>query len=61
LKLEGRFPKEVLAELTTRGHEVEVLNPFDETMGHAGAIVRYPTGILEGAFDPRSNGTAAAF
>jgi gamma-glutamyltranspeptidase/glutathione hydrolase len=30
-------------------------------MGHAGAIVRHPNGLFEGAFDPRSNGAAAGF
>ena len=30
-------------------------------MGHAGAIVRHPNGLFEGAFDPRSNGAAASF
>jgi gamma-glutamyltranspeptidase/glutathione hydrolase len=27
-------------------------------MGHAGAIVRRPDGVLEGATDPRSDGAA---
>jgi gamma-glutamyltranspeptidase/glutathione hydrolase len=61
LKLERRFPDEVIAELIRRGHDVEVLLPFDETMGHAGAIVRHPDGTLEGASDPRSDGGVAAF
>ena len=29
-------------------------------MGHAGAIVWHPDGLLEGASDPRSDGTVAA-
>ncbi len=43
------------------GHEVEVLADFSEAMGHAGAIVRHPNGLLEGATDPRSNGAAAGY
>jgi gamma-glutamyltranspeptidase len=61
LKLEQRFPQAVLDELAARGHDVEVLPPFDETMGHAGAIVRHADGILEGASDPRSDGAVAAW
>ena len=61
LKLEQRFPQAVVDELARRGHDVEILQAFDETMGHAGAIVRHPSGILEGATDPRSDGGVAAW
>jgi gamma-glutamyltranspeptidase len=61
LKLEGRFSPETVQQLQAMGHQVEVLDPFTEVMGHAGAIVRHPNGMLEGAFDPRSNGSAAGF
>ena len=61
LKLEQRFPQAVVDELARRGHDVEVLLPFDETMGHAGAIVRHADGLLEGASDPRSDGGVAAW
>jgi gamma-glutamyltranspeptidase/glutathione hydrolase len=30
-------------------------------MGHAGAIVRHPSGLLEGATDPRSDGMVATW
>jgi gamma-glutamyltranspeptidase/glutathione hydrolase len=29
-------------------------------MGHAGALVRHPDGIIEGGADPRSDGSVAA-
>lgn len=61
LKLEGRFHAETLAQLRALGHEVETLPDFSEAVGHAGAIVRHTNGMLEGAFDPRSNGSAAGF
>jgi gamma-glutamyltranspeptidase/glutathione hydrolase len=61
LKLEQRFAPAVVAELARRGHDVEILLPFDETMGHAGALVRHADGVLEGASDPRSDGAVAAW
>jgi gamma-glutamyltranspeptidase/glutathione hydrolase len=60
LKLESRFTPDVEAVLSARGHDVQILGPFEEIMGHAGAVVHHPGGLLEGAFDPRSDGTAAA-
>jgi gamma-glutamyltranspeptidase/glutathione hydrolase len=38
-----------------------VLGDYDALMGHAGAIVRHPDGVLNGAADPRGDGCAAAF
>lgn len=61
LKLEARFSSEIVESLRQRGHAVEILQDFDEAMGHAGAIVRYPDGMLEGASDPRSDGGVAGF
>lgn len=61
LKLESRFAPALVAELIARGHKVDVLLPFDETMGHAGALVRHADGTLEGASDPRSDGGVAAW
>lgn len=61
LKLEGRFAPGVVAELRRRGHEVDVLQDFDETMGHAGCVIRHPDGNFEGGADPRSDGAVAAF
>ncbi|HTH94767.1 MAG TPA: gamma-glutamyltransferase family protein [Rhodocyclaceae bacterium] len=61
LKLESRFSPALVADLRKRGHDVELLDDWDETVGHAGAIVRSPDGILEGAADPRSDGGVAAW
>ncbi|MDI9330431.1 MAG: gamma-glutamyltransferase family protein [Alphaproteobacteria bacterium] len=61
LKLESRFPAEVMGELRRRGHDVEVIGALDETVGHAGCIVREPNGIMKGGWDPRSDGAVAAF
>ncbi|KAJ2952185.1 hypothetical protein O0L34_g4465 [Tuta absoluta] len=61
LKVENRFSEETLKYLKTRGHDVVLLPEFTDQVGHAGAVVRYPNGVMEGAFDPRSNGSAAGF
>jgi gamma-glutamyltranspeptidase/glutathione hydrolase len=61
LKLESRFPSAVVEELKSRGHDVEVIGAFDETVGHAGAILRHSNGVLEGGADPRSDGSVAGF
>jgi len=37
------------------------MEAFDSALGHAGAIVRHPDGMMEGASDPRSDGVAAGF
>lgn len=61
LKLEARFPQTVVDDLIARGHTIDMMLPFDETMGHAGALIRFPDGTLEGATDPRSDGGVAGF
>jgi gamma-glutamyltranspeptidase/glutathione hydrolase len=61
LKLESRFAPDVVQALREAGHDVEMLGPFTSTMGHAGAIVRHSDGLLEGATDPRSDGSASGF
>ena len=61
LKLESRFDASVLAELRALGHDVETIGAWDEGVGHAGMLVRHPNGVLEGGFDPRSNGAVAAY
>jgi gamma-glutamyltranspeptidase/glutathione hydrolase len=61
LKLEDRFAPELVAKLRAAGHDVEILPAFSAVMGHAGAIVRHPNGMVEGATDPRSDGQVAAW
>jgi len=61
LRIENRFPEEVITALRAAGHDLEVVGPFDEVMGHAGALLRHPSGVIEGAADPRGDGLVAAF
>jgi gamma-glutamyltranspeptidase len=41
LKPEGRIPDAAVADLRRRGHDIEMLGDYDETVGHAGAIARH--------------------
>ena len=59
LKLESRFDSAVFEGLRARGHEVEALGDYDESVGHAGALIRARDGTLSGGFDPRSDGAIA--
>ena len=65
LRIENRFAPTVIATLKAAGHDVEVVGPFEEAMGHAGALVAHASGpkagTIEGASDPRSDGTAAGY
>src|SRR5262249_62197409 len=59
LRVEPRFDENLPARLSGAGHDVAVVEPYSDTMGHAGAVVLHPTGLLEGAHDPRADGGAA--
>ena len=59
--METRFDPDLIEDLRRAGHRVELTWAFDSAMGHAGALVLHPNGIIEGASDPRSDGSAAGF
>lgn len=65
LRIENRVAGEVIETLRAAGHDVEVMGAFEETMGHAGALVLHRSGahagLIDGAADPRSDGAAAGF
>ncbi len=61
LKLEDRFPPDLVAALTAAGHEVEMIAPFSDLAGHAGGVARAPDGLIEVASDPRADGAALGF
>jgi gamma-glutamyltranspeptidase/glutathione hydrolase len=58
LKLEDRFDPALVAHLREAGHDVELIAPYSDLAGHAGAIMRHPSGLIEAASDPRSDGAA---
>ena len=61
LKLESRFEPELIQALKDAGHVVDMVEPFTSIMGHAGAVVRHTSGVLEGATDPRSDGGVSSY
>jgi gamma-glutamyltranspeptidase/glutathione hydrolase len=60
LRVENRFPAEVVDRLRRAGHRLEVLGPYEDPMGHAQLIRLDPDG-LTAASDPRCEGVAAGF
>ncbi len=61
LKLENRVSPQIAETLRQSGHTLELVEPFSPLMGDAGAVVHRPSGTLEGASDPRSDGSVAAW
>ena len=61
LKIESDFPAETVRALKEAGHVVNLIGALNDLVGHAGALVRHPDGLLEGASDPRCDGLAAAY
>ncbi|WAP70262.1 gamma-glutamyltransferase family protein [Jiella pelagia] len=61
LKLEDRFDPALVEQLRAAGHDTEIIPAFSDMAGHAGAVVRHPSGVIEGASDPRADGAALAF
>jgi gamma-glutamyltranspeptidase len=60
LLLEDRFDERLIEQLDAAGHDIDVLpEPYTESMGHAGAVVLHPSGMLEAGHDPRADGGAA--
>ncbi len=61
LKIEAGFDPALYAQLAAAGHAVERVPAWSAMMGHAGAVLRHPDGVLEGASDPRSDGMVATW
>jgi gamma-glutamyltranspeptidase/glutathione hydrolase len=60
LLVEGRLDGNLIDRLLSAGHDVTVLpQDYADGMGHAGAVVLHPDGMLEAAHDPRADGGAA--
>lgn len=57
LRLEARFASETIAALRARGHDVRVVEPWSDLMGHAQLVAIDADGLV-GASDPRADGAA---
>lgn len=60
LKLESRFDEALIGKLRSAGHDVEVVDAFDDMMGHAGMVSISRDGVISGATDPRADGSCAS-
>jgi gamma-glutamyltranspeptidase/glutathione hydrolase len=59
VQMEARISAEARADLASRGHQVETLGVFSDTMGGGQAVMRDDsTGLNYGASDPRKDGAA---
>jgi gamma-glutamyltranspeptidase/glutathione hydrolase len=57
--MEDRFPADVRAALTQRGHQIELVGSFSQKVGGGQAVRRdFSTGVNFGASDPRKDGAA---
>lgn len=61
LKLEAPVAEETVERLKKRGHITERVPALSSLMGHAGMLIRHPDGLLEGGFDPRSDGAVGCW
>ena len=59
LRLESRYPSEVIESLARRGHEVRVVEAWSDLMGHA-QVIRLDQDALRGGTDPRADGIESA-
>jgi gamma-glutamyltranspeptidase len=60
VRIEDRFPADVIDGLRRHGHRLTVAGPYEDGMGHAHIIRLDPEG-LAAASDPRCEGLAAGF
>lgn len=61
VQVEARLDPAVIDQLRRAGHDISVVGEWDSLLGHAGALCRRGDGVIEGAADPRSDGSVAAF
>lgn len=60
--LENRFPAPIVDQLRQSGHHIHMLEPWDDSVGHAQAILIDPaTQLFVGAADPRCDGLALGY
>lgn len=58
LLIESRVPEAVRDQLTSKGHQLKVVDPYSREMGRGNAVMQNGTGVHFGASDPRADGEA---
>jgi len=56
--VESGIPENVLAQLSAKGHRLEMCGRFSQDMGRSNAVMRDERGTFYGASDPRGDGEA---
>jgi gamma-glutamyltranspeptidase / glutathione hydrolase len=60
--MELGFPEGTVQGLGARGHQVTLIDPWNPDAGHAQMIlIDWERGVLQGAADPRADGSAAGY
>lgn len=59
LNLESRYDGGLVKAMQRAGHAIEMVEPYDELMGHAGIVSIDGAGVIRGATDPRADGACA--
>ncbi|MCY0864426.1 MAG: gamma-glutamyltransferase, partial [Sulfobacillus sp.] len=57
--LESRFSPEVAEELQRRGHDIQVIGPWDS--GGTVQVIQVMDGVFQGASDPRGIGQTQGY
>ena len=61
IQVESRLDPAVIEGLRRAGHRIEMAGAWDPAPGQAGALWRRGDGVIEGAADPRSDGSVAGY
>ncbi|WLV25594.1 gamma-glutamyltransferase [Aciduricibacillus chroicocephali] len=62
LKLENRISDPIIAMLGQRGHDIDRVSDYSQTMGHAqGIVINQETGVYSAGADPRGDGLALSW
>ncbi|RAU22047.1 gamma-glutamyltransferase [Paramagnetospirillum kuznetsovii] len=61
IQVEARLDPALVQCLRQAGHDIQVVGDWDSLLGHAGALCRRADGMIEGAADPRSDGSVAGY
>ena len=62
VRVEARFDPALVAGLRARGHIVDVVEPYDDVMGHAqGILIDRERGTFAGGADPRADSLALGY